>query len=63
MTGRCWPCVTAFVTFVAIDEAQRPTAIPPLAIETEAQRVLAAAAEKRRSDRLARRARARGTAV
>ena len=57
MTGRCWPCVTAFVTYVAIDEARRPTAIPPLCIETDAQRVLAAEAEKRRAARLARRKR------
>jgi acyl-CoA hydrolase len=56
MTGARWPCVTAFVTFVAVDDALRPTPIPALALRTDADRALAASAAARRAARLARRA-------
>jgi acyl-CoA hydrolase len=55
MTGQIWPTVTAFVTFVAVDEAMRPTAVPPLRVETEEEQRLSAAATERRAHRLARR--------
>ena len=54
-TGERWPCVTAFVTFVAVDADLRPTQVPPVAILTDEDRRLAEAAEERRATRLARR--------
>ncbi len=54
-TGERWPCVSAFVTFVAVDGAQRPCAVPALAVETEEDRALARAAGERRAQRLVRR--------
>ena len=53
--GKVWPTVSAFVTFVAVDEAMRPASVPPLILETEEERRLAAAAAERRSMRLSRR--------
>lgn len=55
MTGARWPCVTAFVTFVAVDDALQPTPIPALAMRTDAERALAALAAARRAARLGRR--------
>lgn len=55
MTGEVWPTVSAFVTFVAVDAEMRPTAVPPLSVESEEERRLAAAAAERRAHRLARR--------
>jgi acyl-CoA hydrolase len=55
MTGTIWPTVTAFVTFVAVDEAMRPMPVPPLVIESAEERRLAEAAADRRAHRLARR--------
>jgi acyl-CoA hydrolase len=52
-TGRRWPCVDARLTFVAIDEQQSPTAIPPLVIDTDEVRTSQAAGEARRKARLA----------
>jgi len=47
---------TAYVTFVALDPVtRRPVAVPPLLLETEAQRTEHAAAVQRRRDRLERR--------
>jgi acyl-CoA hydrolase len=54
-TGRRWPCVTAFLTFVAIDEARKPTPIPPLALDTDAVRASQVAGEGRRNERLSKR--------
>lgn len=51
-TGRRWPCVAARLTFVAIDEARNPTAIPPLVLDTDEVRASQAAGEARRRDRL-----------
>jgi acyl-CoA hydrolase len=52
-TGQRWPCVHAFVTFVAVDAGLRPTPVPPLSVSTDADRALAAAAGERRARRLA----------
>lgn len=51
-SGRRWPCVDARVTFVAIDEARRPTPIPPLALDSDEVRASQAAGEARRAARL-----------
>ncbi|MDH5492592.1 MAG: acyl-CoA thioesterase [Myxococcales bacterium] len=48
-------CVDAKLTFVNLDEAGRPLAVPPLALETEAERDASAQAQLRREERLARR--------
>lgn len=53
-TKRTWPCCSAFLTFVAVDEARKPTPIPQLALATDADRARAAAAHDRRASRLAR---------
>lgn len=51
---------TAYVTFVALDTAtKRPTPVPPLVLETAAERAEHERATVRRRDRLARRAAAR----
>ena len=57
-TGERWPCVTAFLTFVAVDANGRPTPVPPLEVSNEEERAFAAAAAERREQRLARRKRA-----
>lgn len=54
-TGARWPCVTAFVTCVALDAALSPTPIPQLELVTAEERALFAAAHERREHRLARR--------
>jgi acyl-CoA hydrolase len=56
-TGERWPCVSAFATFVAVDASLRPTPVPPLALESDEDRALAAAANERRQQRLSRRVR------
>jgi acyl-CoA hydrolase len=58
-SGKTWPCVRAVLTFVALDEAGKPTAVPPLAIEGEDDERRKREAEERRSLRL-RRSRSRG---
>jgi acyl-CoA hydrolase len=55
ITGDVWPTVECRVVFVAIDEARRPTPVPPLVLETAAEREAQAAAEERRRARLAKR--------
>jgi acyl-CoA hydrolase len=57
ITGQRWPCVTAFVTYVAVDAAMRPIPVPPIALETERDHALSAAAAERRARRLLRRKR------
>lgn len=52
-TRRSWPCVTARLTFVAIDEHGRPRAVPPLALDSDATRESQRAGEARREARLA----------
>jgi acyl-CoA hydrolase len=47
-----WPCVNAFVVFVAIDDSGAPTPVPPLLLETDELRATQAAGELRRQARL-----------
>ena len=55
---------TAFVTFVALDpETKRPVPVPPLILETDAERAEHAAAMERRRLRLERRDALRGKPV
>lgn len=54
-TRRTWPCCSAFLTFVAVDDERKPTQVPELALGTHEERALEAAAHQRRSARLARR--------
>lgn len=54
-TGSSWPCVSAFVTYVALDDDRVPTAVPPLELLTDEERALARAAHVRREQRLAKR--------
>ncbi|MDB4943127.1 MAG: Acyl-CoA thioester hydrolase [Labilithrix sp.] len=53
-SGRRWPCVDARLTFVAIDEDGKPTAVPPLLCDTEELRASQEAGQARRAARLAR---------
>lgn len=57
MTGRSWPCVSAYVTYVAVDAALVPRPVVPLVLESEDDRESAREAEERRARRLARRKR------
>lgn len=59
-TGRLWPCVSGFLTFVAVDEDRKPTKVRPLEMSTDEDRAWFAAASERRALRLSRR-RARDT--
>lgn len=54
-SGRRWPCVAALVTFVAIDPSGKPTAVPPLALDTPDVQASQTAGEARRAARLAAR--------
>ena len=54
-TGDTWPCVTAFMTFVALDREGRRAEVPPLVCETEVERARQREAGERRERRLARR--------
>lgn len=54
-TRRTWPCCSAFLTFVAVDDERKPTQVPELVLGTHEERALEAAAHQRRSARLARR--------
>ena len=54
-SGHRWPCVDARLTFVAIDEAGKPTDVPPLLLDDDDVRVSQAAGEARRGARLAAR--------
>ena len=51
-TGRCWPCVSALLTYVAIDDSGKPTPVPPLLLDTEEARASQAAGAERRQARL-----------
>lgn len=55
ITGERWPCVTAFLTFVAVDEELRPAPVPPVELVSEEDQRLADAASERRRQRLSRR--------
>ena len=54
-TGKRWPCVSALLTFVAIDDAGKPTPVPPLALDSDETRASQRAGESRRQARLSRR--------
>jgi acyl-CoA hydrolase len=56
--GEVWPCVSAFVTFVAIDAAMQPVRVRPLILSTDEERAAEAAAHARRALRLGRRKKA-----
>jgi acyl-CoA hydrolase len=53
-TMRRWPCVSALLTYVAIDDAGKPTPVPPLALDTDDTRASQRAGETRRAERLRR---------
>ncbi len=55
ITGEQWPTLECRVVFVAMDDERRPTPVPPLLLETDADRAAQAAAEERRRARLAKR--------
>lgn len=55
LTRQVWPCVEAYLTFVAIDQQGRPSPVPPLLCTTDEDRELQKNAETRRAQRLARR--------
>ena len=54
-TGHRRACVDAFMTFVAVDEAGQPTAVPPLLSESAEDERRAREAGARRAARLTRR--------
>jgi acyl-CoA hydrolase len=54
-TRQRWPCVDAFVVFVAIDDAGTPTPVPPLLLDDDDVRASQAAGERRRELRLQKR--------
>lgn len=53
-TRETWPCVSAFVTFVAVKDG-KPAPLPALLIESAEEKALEHAAGERRRARLARR--------
>jgi acyl-CoA hydrolase len=53
-TGRTWPCVSGFLTFVAFREG-KPAALPALRIDSREEEAMQQAATRRRRDRLLRR--------
>jgi acyl-CoA hydrolase len=55
VTGESWPTVDCRVTFVAMSDDARPTPVPALRLDTDAERADQAAAEDRRRARLAKR--------
>jgi acyl-CoA hydrolase len=55
-TPETWLCVEAFLTFVAIDQDNRPVPVPQLILETPEDLALAHDASERRRLRLERRA-------
>jgi acyl-CoA hydrolase len=55
VTGEQWPTLECRITFVAMGEDLRPTMVPPLRLESDAERDAQVAAEERRRLRLAKR--------
>ena len=53
-TKRRWPCVTARLTFVAIDAQGKPSEVAPLAVDSEEVRESQAAGEARKAARTSR---------
>jgi acyl-CoA hydrolase len=54
-SGEVWPCVSAFVTFVAVDAAMKPLPLRSLVLTSEDERAAEAAAHERRALRLGKR--------
>lgn len=54
-TGTTWPCVTAFMTFVALGPVGAPAVVPALVLDGEEEKARASAAAERRATRLAKR--------
>lgn len=52
-TGDRKLCTSAFLTFVALDDDRAPTRVPPLVVETDAERRAFQDAQLRREQRLA----------
>lgn len=63
LTGEKTLTSTAYVVYVALDENGRPTEVPRLILETEAEKRRWAEAEERRQRRLAQRERESSSAV
>jgi len=55
VTGEQWPTLECRITFVAMGDDLRPTMVPPLRLESDAERDAHVAAEERRRLRLAKR--------
>lgn len=55
LTGEVRHNASAYLTFVALDKIGRPTPVPPLALETEAEKKRNSEAQSRREARLAAR--------
>jgi acyl-CoA hydrolase len=55
LTGERRLCTSAVLTFVALDDAGKPTRVPPVLPETDEEREMIAAAQARRKARLSRR--------
>jgi acyl-CoA hydrolase len=53
-TRERWPCVDAFLVFVAIDDGGTPVPVPPLLADSDEIRASQAAGEARRQARLAK---------
>jgi acyl-CoA hydrolase len=53
--GETWGCVSAFLTFVAVDEGLKPALVRGIEMVTEGDRRYAAEANERRAHRLAKR--------
>lgn len=53
--GERWPCVSAFLTFVAVDDELRPAAVRPIEMVSDEDRRFAEEAAARRAHRLTRR--------
>ena len=54
LTGEQWPTVDCLVTMVALGDDRRPTPVPPLLLESDAQKEAHALAEARRRTRIAK---------
>jgi acyl-CoA hydrolase len=54
-SGERWPTVECLITFVAIGDDGKPAPVPSLLLETDGDRAAQAAAEVRRTVRLAKR--------
>lgn len=54
-TRERWPCVDAFLVFVAIDSAGTPVPVPPLVLDSDEMKASQAAGERRRQWRLGKR--------